>query len=377
MSFSWRFFTMRKRSVICILVAAKKDGTLFYLTEFHSRQELAIIKNQTQFLCPACNSSVILKIGKVKTPHFAHLSLSQCDTFSEPESPLHLQGKTLLYHFFSLNNFIVELEKYLPAIQQRADLLIDQKTAIEFQCSPVPAEQIVARSTGYLQIGITPIWIGGLGQAMLEGIQLIKLTSWKRKLVQESRNGPYLIYFAPDENSFYYFANLFYVGGNQWVGKVKSLAAANQRFPFGVPKPLNENEFETIHSIFSQARKKYIASQFYAKNRYQNPFWRLCYELQLDIAKVPEEIGIPLKHAEIIALHPVLWQLKAIAAANKSNSITALIHSGEIPLHDPKDTKKAEALIASYLAIYDRLKEQADGNAILMELLYHNYCKTV
>lgn len=368
---------MRKRSVIFILVASKKDGALFYLTQFHSRQELVIIKNQTQFLCPTCNASVILKIGKVKAPHFAHLSLSQCDTYSEPESPLHLQGKTLLYHFFSLNNFTVELEKYLPAIQQRADLLINHQTAIEFQCSPVPAEQIVARSSGYLQIGITPIWIGGLAQALPEGIQLIKLTAWKRKLIQKSQNGPYLICFSPDENSFYYFANLFYVGGSQWIGKVKSLASANQRFPFGVPKPLNKNEFEIMYSIFSQARKKYIASQFYAKNRYQNPFWRLCYELQLDIAKVPEEIGVPLKNAEIIALHPVLWQLKAIAAAKKNSSIQALIRSGEIPLQDPENIENAEALIASYLAIYDRLKEQAGGNAILMELLYHNYCKNV
>lgn len=40
-----------------------------------------------QFLrCPACKSQVRLKNGRIKTPHFAHVSLATCQYYSENES---------------------------------------------------------------------------------------------------------------------------------------------------------------------------------------------------------------------------------------------------------------------------------------------------
>jgi competence protein CoiA len=146
------FFTIKERRVIFILIASTKDKQLVYLTQQFTKEELATLKNSTPFFCPGCGASVTLKIGEIKIPHFAHKSLHDCDSSGEPESPLHLQGKQQLYKFFSSQNLTVELEKYVPAIRQRADLLLNHQIAIEFQCSPISASQIASRSAGYSEI---------------------------------------------------------------------------------------------------------------------------------------------------------------------------------------------------------------------------------
>lgn len=363
--------------MITILVATTENGNLFYLTQPYSKKELASVRKRMQFFCPTCGTLVILKIGEVKTPHFAHTTLSHCDSYSEPESSLHLQGKALLYKFFSSHHFTVELEKYLPAIRQRADLVVNQHTAIEFQCSSLSASQIASRSLGYARIGMPVVWIGGISGPLAEGIQQLKLTHWKRGMLQRQQKSVYILLFSPEENRFYYISNLLYISGSQWIGKVKSLDASKQQFPFAVPKQMTETEFGLMYSLFYQARKKFITSQYYAKNRMQNSFWRACYELEIDMQNLPEAIGVPMKHAELIACNAVLWQLQAIEAAKKGISAASLIQSGKLPLHQETRAKETESLIESYLKLYDKLKEQQIGNRSKESLLYDFYCKTL
>jgi len=358
-------------------VASTKDQFLFYLTKSYSKEELTAIKNKTDFFCPSCNAAVILKIGQIKTPHFAHKSLTHCDTYSEPESPLHLQGKLQLYRFFSSNNHTVELEKYLPDIRQRADLLVDQHTAIELQYSPVSAPQVCSRSQGYLRLGIQPEWIIGLPGPVEEGIQLFKLSSWKKELLRQRQKANYIISFSPEADLFYYHSNLIYISGNQWIGKVKSLAAAKQQFPFAVPRKLSEREFEEMYSLFYQARRKFIASQQFINNRIRSSFWRACYELQLDGRNLPATIGIPLKNAELIPCHPVLWQLQALAGLKNGAATKTLIETGKIPHCQLSGAKEAEALIGSYVDAYVRLEDQRVGNKVPVNLLFDCYCKSV
>ncbi|TWT27988.1 competence protein CoiA [Planomicrobium sp. CPCC 101110] len=367
---------MDKRRVICILVAATKDGGLFYLIRPYAKEELAIIKKSSQFYCPVCGSSVIMKIGEVKLPHFSHKSLSRCDSYSEPESSLHLQGKNLLFQFFKSQNLPVELEKYLPAIRQRADLLVDGHIAVEFQCSSIPASQIAGRSNGYSRLGMSAIWIGGLAEPIIEGIQKLKLTGGKKEMFRQKQKNPYLLLFMPEENRFYYLSNLIYISGSQWIGKVKSLAASKQQYPFAVPKRMTLKEFEIMYCLFYQSRKKFVSSQVYAKNRVQNPFWRSCYELRLDVRDLPDAIGVPMKNAEFILCNAVLWQLQAVEGARKGMSAASLVQSGKLPVH-PSFRAEAETLIKSYLSVYDMLKEQRVGEIGFLNLLYDFHCKTL
>lgn len=366
-----------EREVFCILIACLSDKSIINLAQPFEKQKLFALRENEKFFCSSCHSQLVLKIGEIKIPHFAHKSLSACDHFSEPESILHLQGKILLHQFFQNKNCLAELEKYLPAIRQRADLLLNRRTAIEFQCSAISANDVIQRTKGYHQIEVQPIWIGGIKSPIKEQIQTIRLKMYEYELLQQKQQNPYLLSFCPDNNRFYYYSNLFYISGSRSIAKVKSLPASSQSFPFAIPKRLTKEEFRMVCMLFSQARQKFIQSQHFAKNRMRNPFWRACYKLRMDMNNLPEVIGIPFLKAACIPQHAVLWQLQVALAFEQKESLASLIHSGKIPLADPSVFEEAEQLLKDYLEIYIQLNGQGANCTILWELLYDNYCNNV
>ncbi|WP_262499734.1 competence protein CoiA [Planococcus sp. ANT_H30] len=363
--------------MITILVAKTKRQELFYLTGKHTRQELQEIRLQEQFYCPSCQASLLLKIGQINIPHFAHKTLSDCDHSGEPESSLHLHGKLLLYHFFQQLKFNVELEQYLPPIRQRADLLVDSHYAIEFQCSSIPVSQLVQRSKGYLTIGIQPIWIKGLKEPCQEEIGLLRIKSDELAMRQSAGQVSFILLFYPPNNQFYYQSNLFYVGPNRWVGKTKSLQATKQIFPFALPKSLSKEEFKVVMEVFYQVKKKYIRNQLYAENRIKNVFCRLCYELRVDVMNVPKLVGIPLLGADCIKQPAILWQLQVVVAYDKGISIAALVASGKLTLTNPALTQQAVLIMEDYLSLYVAFKDKKLENANLLDIVYDIYCKNL
>lgn len=350
---------------------------LFYLTQDFSRTELADLRIREQFFCPGCNGVMLLKIGETKIPHFAHKSLILCETFHEPESALHLKGKLKLHHFFLSKNCTVELEKYVPAIKQRADLLINGRTAIEFQCSAIPKKQVIERSNGYRSMDIQVNWIGGIQRPLPEGIQSIKLKSYEAELMQTSSKRRFLLVFDPDANRFYYYSNLFYVNGNHWIGKIKALTAARQTFPFAVPKKLNRAEFKELYNLFQAEKAQFVRNQLYARNRYQNAYWLLCYKCGFPPRQLSEVIGLPFVNADLISGHPVLWQLEVIHAHKKGQSMQSLVQSGRLSILPGSQLDDVEALLETYRRIFLHTEEQKSERSRLVEILYAIYCKNL
>lgn len=115
---------------------------------------------QGAFYCPACKSPLRLKRGTIKMPHFAHVSLEGCDSWSEHESAQHLELKLNLYQWFSQKEK-VEIEKYLPEIQQTADLLVNDRLVIEVQCSSLSLQRLVERTENYRKAGYFVLWLQG------------------------------------------------------------------------------------------------------------------------------------------------------------------------------------------------------------------------
>ncbi|WP_285228680.1 competence protein CoiA family protein [Planococcus sp. ISL-110] len=368
---------MEKRRVICILVAKTARQEFFYLTGKHTRTELQEIRLREQFFCPSCQAPLLLKIGEINIPHFAHQTLSLCDNFSEPESSLHLQGKLLLYQFFQQLDFKVDLESYIPQIRQRADLLVSGQFAIEFQCSKIPVPQLNQRSEGYRRLNIQPIWIKGLKEPCCEEIGLIRLGTHEVEMRQGADQALFILLFHPLDNRFYYHSNLFYVSSNRWVGKTKSIRARNQIFPFAVPKPLTKEEFNVVLGIFRNVRQRYTRSQLYNENRIKSLYCRLCYELRLDMTNLPAFFGIPILGAECLKQPAVLWQLQAVAAWEKGVSVDTLIASGKLVLSNPAHASQAVALVSEYLAIYMTLKDGSSKDSSLLDIAYDNYCKNL
>lgn len=368
---------MKKRSVKDILTAKTENGQIIHLHQQYSLQELHALRENNSFACPHCGSKVVLKAGEIIIPHFAHKSHSDCDSLSEPESTLHLQGKLLLHQFFTAKNFTVELEKYLPSIRQRADLLVDDRTVIEFQCSTIPSVDVLRRTTGYTSAGFTPTWILGISKKPAECIQIVRLMEFQKEMLI-SRGGPkHLLQLNPQAGEFNYYSNLFHISGNRWVAKVQALPVAHQTFPFAVPKLLDRQDFENVCILFAQARASFIRSQLFAKNRYQNSFWLLCYKMGLDKHELPASIGVPIVGAECIAEHPVIWQLKTVHAFSQGMDIPDFLLSGKIR----KNPKGTEGQLIKVLADYARFFEGIQGKTSVQKeqrnLLYHIYCKNV
>lgn len=136
------------------MIIALRNDQLVYATED--------LLDTSKLVCPGCYEAVYFRNGKINIPHFAHVN-KNCDVNAEDESFDHIRGKLALAEYFK--KFAkIELEKFIPEIKQRADILLtigDKKIAIEYQCSPIPESKVIERSEGYKSAGIGVIWIAG------------------------------------------------------------------------------------------------------------------------------------------------------------------------------------------------------------------------
>lgn len=360
-----------------ILSAKNNHGRLVHLTHNYSREQLLEMRSSNSFTCPDCGSILYLKIGSIKIPHFAHRSHSDCESYSEPESSLHLQGKILLHDFFTHKHYPVELEKYLPEIRQRADLLVDGTSVIEFQCSSISAHDVLRRTASYSKIGLNATWIFGSTENHEPRIQIVRMMEYQKQMLLNHGDSKCLLILNPEKGVFYYYSNLFYISGNRWVGKISSLPVGAQTFPFASPKSLNRRDFDVLCAVFAQARDGFIRSQQFAKNRYQNPYWLLCYQLGLDRRNLPEFIGVPIRGAENILEHSVIWQMKVIHALKEGWSVQDIISSDKIRMNKSADTDLLLRILGDYSSFLQMIESRYNKIGKQNDVMFHIYCKSL
>ena len=341
---------LRKRRVIHILTALHEQD-LFVLQEHHTRAQLLELRRTSQFYCPDCKDQVILKVGTIKIPHFAHLHHSSCEQSHEPETLLHLLGKSRLYSFLQQQQLSPLLEPYLPDIKQRADLLV-ANDALEFQCSTLTAELVSKRSSGYRSAQLEPIWIRGTQAIPHSGPGIFQIRRFEQEMFLGDGDMPYLLSFHPEKTLFIYFSNLFYLQGNRWVGKASILDMAHQTYPFAIPKRLGKSEYELVAAVFRLERNKFIRSQLFAKNRMRNAFWRLTYELHIDKQAVPDIFGLPLPGGHWIAEHALIWQMKAAVIIQSGKPVKDLLEKEGIRLSSACERERVYRLLKLYESIY-------------------------
>ncbi|MGX7148249.1 competence protein CoiA [Enterococcus ureasiticus] len=141
-----------------MLNAYSKDKEIVTLLNL-SREKIEQLKGKNYF-CPACSDPVRIKNGKVKLPHFSHYSNSTCSMYSEGETVEHLALKEAFAKWCEKEGIEYELEKYLPELNQRPDLLIGN-IALEIQCSPLSTQRLIERTRSYQKHDYIPIWICG------------------------------------------------------------------------------------------------------------------------------------------------------------------------------------------------------------------------
>ncbi|MGM0897736.1 MAG: competence protein CoiA [Bacillota bacterium] len=336
--------------MIQILTALRNDHP-FTLQPHHTREELLQLRTDSQFNCPSCKAPVTLKIGTLKIPHFAHLQKICCTPGSEPETQLHLLGKFRLSAFFRQQKIPVHVEHYLPPIKQRPDLLTE-KAVIEFQCSPLPVEEITKRSKGYAELALDAIWIRGTQKTPPPGPSIFQIRPFERAMFRGRQEHPHLLHFNPENSLFIYYSNLFYLQGNRWAGKVSLLPQHEQVYPFAAPKILNKEEYGRIAALMRIEKNKYVRSQLFAKNRMRNPFWRLSYELQLDREAIPDIFGLPLFGGHLLMEHPLLWQMKAALLIESGKPVDTLVKEKLVKTTRSDIESQTIQVLSAYEAIY-------------------------
>lgn len=375
-----------------MLVAYTEQDKPFILNSSIPHTTLQQLRATTKFYCPQCKQPLVFKIGPLKIPHFAHYSTNECENlFSEGETEQHLKGKEQLYNFLKSKGFQVELEAYLPAIQQRPDILLKdhggRQYAIEFQCSPISSERLTERNSGYSNENIAPIWIPLTpGKVVQKGIQKVGLSAQMKQFIKASDRHHYLMSYDPTLRQFFYISNLLFLQGNSYIAKVQALSIEKQNFPFYIPKTLAKHELKQYLNLYERIKHNYLHSRvLISRNGVNDLALRSFYELRLDLNSVPAYIGIPLKGSEALNVFSIEWQIalfyflhlaqKAISELTVP-SIRFFLKWAKLP-----ETPQAIEVVQAYCRILDSLKvwnqfQKISKDALFQQLHPHFLCNS-
>ena len=240
-----------------MLTAINQDGCLVNLVMDEPQ------KND-HFYCPGCQGQVRLKQGTILRPHFAHIILKDCHYAYENESAQHLELKSALYRWLK-HEVAVEIEAVLPELGQIADLLVEEKLALEVQCSSLSIQRLLERTKAYQDQGIEVLWLLGKDLWIKD-----KLTALQKQFLRFSQNmGFHLWELDLDKQVL----RLRYLIHEDWHGQVQCLTKI---FPFEkgrllsiLRQPYLPQPLLSFQGRMDQQLGRYIAQQLY----YQAPKW--------------------------------------------------------------------------------------------------------
>lgn len=102
--------------------------------------------------CPTCAAQMISKCGKIVVWHWAHESVSDCDKWSEGETPWHAAWKS---RFADTERPIKKIYPGGLEVVHRADAVTPGGRVIEFQHSSLSADEVLERERFYQNM----VWV--------------------------------------------------------------------------------------------------------------------------------------------------------------------------------------------------------------------------
>ncbi|NQD65274.1 hypothetical protein HP456_05000 [Bacillus haikouensis] len=347
-----------------------------FTTIHHTKEELLKLrKSSPHFLCPHCSAPLILKVGHIKIPHFAHAANKPCPYQSRNETPMHVWSKALLFKRLTQLYEDVELEYYLKNIRQIPDLFINlkgERIAIEVQCSTIPVSEVKFRTEGYRKERIHPLWI--LTQPVSRSIPL-KLTTFQQAFLRFSPDLNYfLLHFEPEKKSFTIFPNLTPVSSNLFLHSKQIVIPLNEiTLPISISPP-GTNDSNLLKNWWGY-RQKWIYNKVNYNSLRDNSFLKEVYEEGDTIIYLPLFIGLPvIPHMGIVKNHPVEWQyylfkdvMKKYRSFTKEmmdNAMTRRMAKGDIEMRDfPLSNGETgmQSIISDYLALLEKVGVVSSG----------------
>jgi competence protein CoiA len=136
------------------------------LVAWHNRQrvEAREAERGETYLCPNCETSLILRRGRIMVPHFAHRPQAVCD-WAAGETPAHLSAKAAMRDALVARGLRADVEQVVAGLEgdRRADVLAWSPTgepvAIELQHTAIGLDELEARAAAYAAAGIAQLWL--------------------------------------------------------------------------------------------------------------------------------------------------------------------------------------------------------------------------
>lgn len=281
-----------------------------------SRAEIKELRQQL-FRCPECHEKVIIRAGPRVTPHFAHLPESTCSLNRHGESNYHKRAKLLLFNWLQKQKYPkVHLEKYLPTIKQRPDILLETKkgqVAVEFQSATTSPIEISERNQGYASENIFPLWILGKNQFKNNRQHYsYRINSFHQQFIKEygKENTTSLLYFCPEKSEFTILNDLYFYRANDALAKSRTLSL---------------HECSNIRQLFtnrSLSKQVLLRHWYFEKKRLRTSphrvtgkelqFRKWLYEKRLHLEQLPSIIHLPIRSQYRMNAPLWHWQSKLI-----------------------------------------------------------------
>jgi competence protein CoiA len=161
-----RFRRLRLRSSGPICSTPRRGFVFSMLTAVRSRNDSRVLawdaeRAEQPFHCPECLAEVILKQGRVRIHHFAHLPPVTC-RYGRGETEEHRRCKLALYDGLRTAPGVENVELEYPVANQRADVLATirgARVAFEVQVSILSLEDLNSRTAGYSRAGVAVCWM--------------------------------------------------------------------------------------------------------------------------------------------------------------------------------------------------------------------------
>lgn len=336
-----------------MLQAINERGERIIPSNF-SAKEIKLLRQQT-FYCPICKEKVIIRAGPKVIPHFAHLATSTCVTVKTNETNYHKQAKIQLFNWLQLQQFPVQLEKYLRPIKQQTDIFVKYKRenyAIEFQNSQLVAEDFINRINGYKRLNINSLWLIGTKRLKQVALFTFRIPASFQSLINvPSVHDPSnIIFYCPYEKRFTILTDLYFVSTN---------------LVFALPHYIPIQR-ATFHHLFLQTnfpqkkllqlwleKKKSFRLSVYPVYGQERQFRQWLYEKKLHVEQLPSIIHLPIRLQ--FKLNSPLWHWQSKLVINKLNPLRvgAVIHQDDcikeiIPYVAEYDKTIAKAVIEQY-----------------------------
>lgn len=270
------------------MLIAKQNNQLIDLRKVSST-DFSRLKLASNYACPYCGASVILKQGPKRRAHFSHKT--SCDYKGhDHESEAHHLSKLVLEEWLSNQGVrTIKVEYRLAAINRIADIYFEyenEKYVLEIQKSMIDASLFHQRTNDYEKLGIRVIWI------FIGPIQAREKTYLLNRVMRLQKQNR-LIHFNVLTETFTLFDHLVWINQKEVQGMtqtvlLKHFSLASLLLPNTQYEQRQLNDWLVIKQEFRL--KKALSYQ-----RSERGLLRLCAPFLINVSLLPSVVGWPIK----------------------------------------------------------------------------------